>query len=409
MPWRTLTCAGGIRESFPEMDRSVSPRRLLPHSFLAKMLMQSNCRKKLMSMRYVLLSIWCLGAIVLPEADLHAQGSPAQVSSPVTEVLKTYQPESPLKIPVLIGYCVLIVLASLSGGYLPSLIRLNHNRMQTIISFVGGLMLGIGVFQMIPHALHETEDIDFVACWMMIGLLVMFFLLRTFHFHQHDLVVESDLVQPAQLLAQAHVLSESNSDLVHDHDHEGCSHRHEHGHAHQLSWLGITIGLSLHTLIDGLALGAAIEADSHRDVLLSLFGFGIFLAIMLHKPLDAMSITSLMSAGGWSKSAQNLVNLSFSLMCPLGAFAFVLGVNHLGGNQHSLVGGALAASGGVFICIALSDLLPEMEFHSHNRMRLSIALVLGVLLAWGIGLLEPAHVHHTSHLGNAPQQHEQTS
>ncbi|HUG17863.1 MAG TPA: ZIP family metal transporter [Planctomycetaceae bacterium] len=363
-----------------------------------------------MSIRYVLLSVWCLGTIVLPGADLHAQESPVQVSSSVTDVgnvLKTYRPESPLKIPVLIGYCVLIVLASLSGGYLPSLIRLDHNRMQTIISFVGGLMLGIGVFHMIPHAVHETGDIDFIAFWMMVGLLVMFFLLRTFHFHQHDIVVDSDLVQPAQLLAEAHVLSESNSDLLDDH--ENCAHNHRHDHAHKLSWVGIAIGLSLHTLIDGIALGAAIEADSHREVFLSLFGFGIFLAILFHKPLDAMSITSLMTAGGWSKPAQNLVNLGFSLMCPLGALAFVLGVNQLGGNQHYFVGGALAASGGVFICIALSDLLPEMEFHSHNRMRLSLALVLGVLLAWGIGLLEPAHVHHTSDLSKTHPQSEQSS
>ena len=39
-------------------------------------------------------------------------------------------------------YSVLIVLASLGGGMLPFFIRLTHTRMQTMISFVGGLMLG---------------------------------------------------------------------------------------------------------------------------------------------------------------------------------------------------------------------------------------------------------------------------
>ncbi len=50
--------------------------------------------------------------------------------------------------------------------------------------------------------------------------------------------------------------------------------------------------------------------------------------------------------------------------------------------------------GGVFLCISLSDLLPEMEFHSHNRIRLSVALILGIATAWGIGFLEPKHAHH---------------
>jgi len=58
------------------------------------------------------------------------------------------------------------------------------------------------------------------------------------------------------------------------------------------------------------------------------------------------------------------------------------------------VGCSLAFSGGAFICISLSDLLPEMEFHSHNRWSLSTALLLGIGLAWAIRYLEPAHLHH---------------
>ena len=305
------------------------------------------------------------------------------------------------KLKVLLGYCVLIICGSFLGGHLPSLIHLDHNRTQTIISLVGGLMLGIGVFHMLPHALHEVGDINFVAHWMMAGLLVMFFLLRTFHFHQHDVVVDEHEAQPAQLLDDERAL-DSHS---HDHDdghHHNHAHHHHH-HAHELSWVGISVGLCLHTLIDGLALGAAVEADAHHEVMWSLFGLGTFLAILLHKPLDAMSITSLMKAGGWSQLSRNLVNLGFSMMCPLGALAFVLGVSQFEGSQAWVIGGALAAAAGVFICISLSDLLPEMEFHSHNRVRLSTALVVGILLAWGIGFLEPGHAHDVP--GETPQEH----
>ena len=344
------------------------------------------------------------GVAAQPKLNNPAAINPDDLNHAVEEAQNALNREadSP-KIAVLVGYCVLIVLGSLVGGHLPSLITLDHNRMQTIISFVGGLMLGIGVFHMLPHAWHEVGDPDFVALWMMGGLLVMFFLLRTFHFHQHDLVMDDEHAgQPAQLLSDEQVLQplSHDHDCNHDHDHDdghhGHNHSHSHGHhhhAHQLSWLGITIGLCLHTLIDGLALGAAVEADAHHNVIGSLFGVGTFLAILLHKPLDAMSITSLMRAGGWSQLARNLVNLGFSMMCPLGALAFVAGISQFEGGQAWIVGGALAAAGGVFICISLSDLLPEMEFHSHNRVRLSTALVLGVLLAWGIGFLEPDHSH----------------
>lgn len=283
-------------------------------------------------------------------------------------------------------YCSIIVFSSLLGGWLPSLVRLTHTRMETLISFVGGLMLGIGVFHLLPHAIAEMGSVDRAVWWMMAGIVTLFFLLRTFHFHQHGTVE----------------LEEEDNAHDHDHDHDhDCDHHHAHApvhshshqHSHELSWIGIALGLALHTLIDGLALGASIIAEQHHEVFLSLFGLGTFLAITLHKPLDAVSITSLMAAGGWSAGWRNAVNIGFALMCPLGALLFFLGVQQFSDVQHIIIGCALAFSAGVFICISLGDLLPEMEFHSHNRFRLSFVLLLGIALAYGIGFIEPGHVH----------------
>ena len=280
-------------------------------------------------------------------------------------------------------YCLLIVGASLFGGWLPSRIRLAHTRMQTIISFVGGLMLGIGVFHLLPHATHQLNfggrlHMDAVSLCMMSGIIVMFLLMRLFHFHDHG-VAES---------------SEGSCDpCEQDHEHShGHAHSYAHSHVHELSWLGIVTGLSIHTLIDGIALGSAVSSESLSGA--TLFpSLGVFLAILLHKPLDSMSITALMAAGGWKESGRQMVNAGFALMCPLGTGLFFLGVSRFPSLQRELAGGAMAFSAGIFLCIALSDLLPEMEFHSHDRARLSVALALGVVAAWVMRFLEPSHLH----------------
>lgn len=297
---------------------------------------------------------------------------------------------------VLTGYCAAIMAASVGGGWLPTFFRLTHTRMQTTISFVGGLMLGIAVFHLLPHSVHGNNSIDDSAWWMMAGILTMFLLIRCFHFHHHGpLEISTAQEDPC-----------AGHD-AHDHDHDPA-HRHDHvrsasvlpvigqpycHHAHQLSWIGITIGLSLHTLIDGIALAASVEADAKYPSRIVFYGLGTFLAIMLHKPLDAVSITSLMAGSGWKSRSRFLVNLIFSTMCPIGAALFMLGIRQFTGMQDTVVCAVIAFSAGVFLCIALSDLLPEMEFHAHNRFRLTVALTAGVLLAYGITFLEPAHLH----------------
>ena len=124
-----------------------------------------------------------------------------------------------------------------------------------------------------------------------------------------------------------------------------------------------------------------------------LIGIGVFLAIFLHKPLDAISIVTVMEVGGWSRQARAAANLVFALMCPLGALLFFFGVDVVADSRNHLVAAALAFSAGAFICIALSDLLPEVHFHSHDRAKLTLAFLLGIVVAYGIGNVEPAGFH----------------
>ena len=256
-------------------------------------------------------------------------------------------------------------------------------------------MLGIGLFHLLPHGLHElgAAGLDRGIWWMVIGVVSMFLLMRMFHFHSHDVPDEQH---------------DHDCDKAHDHDHgHSHAHRHNHGHgqAHELSWVGVFLGLSLHTMIDGLALGASVRADMDHGIGW-MAGIGTFLAIALHKPLDAISITTLMKASGWSSRAMSVVNAAFALMCPIGALLFVFGLSQLEANQHVVIGCALTFSAGVFVCISLGDLLPEMEFHSHNRLKLTTLLLAGLATAYGIRYLEPDHAHAMEDPKAVPSENE---
>jgi zinc and cadmium transporter len=286
-------------------------------------------------------------------------------------------------------YCALIVVASLAGGWLPSVMRLTHLRMQIMMSLVSGMMIGVAVLHLLPHAAEYLPDGHWLSGSLLCGLLMMLFLLRFGHVHHHH----GDPGQP--------------HGCGHDHDHDHDTQASDEPQASRMSWLGLLIGLALHTVFDGIALGASVVADAGHDhgteTGLALFGLGTFLAVVLHKPLDAMAITSVMQVGGWSTGSRWLINSAFALMCPAGAVLFWLGVTGAEGENY-LVGCALAFSAGAFLCIALTDLLPEALEHSHDRLKLSVALLVGTALAVGIEML-PGHSHEGPHLHSTPTSH----
>ncbi len=274
-------------------------------------------------------------------------------------------------IGLLSAYCAVVLVASMAGGWLPTLVRLTHTRLQTAISFVAGLMLGMALLHLIPHAIAQSHSVDRTVAWVLAGFLVMFFLQRFFQFHHHDLPEDDP------------------EDCCHDHTEP---HTHDHSHtlaeksARQLSWAGTALGLSLHSLLDGLALAAAVMAEARGH--LGLAGLGTALVVILHKPFDAMAIATLMTASGKSRSSRQLLNALFALATPLGAVLFCLGANQLADANAALLGGALAFCAGNFLCIACSDLLPELQFHSHDRFKLSVALIAGLAVALVIGRFE---------------------
>ncbi|MCG8587637.1 MAG: ZIP family metal transporter [Pirellulales bacterium] len=282
---------------------------------------------------------------------------------------------------LLLVYCLLIVAASLAGGRLSSLLRMTHLRTQLLMSGVGGLMLGIALLHLLPHGTEILRSSSKAGQGALIGLLVMFLLVRLFHTHDHGVPVTED--------------GDDSEDVEDDHTADCDHHHHDNDDAKGLSWAGLFAGLLLHTLLDGVALASSVMVDAEHGSWMGLAGLGTFLAVALHKPLDAFAITSVMKKQNWSPSAQNVANVAYAMACPVGAITFYFGATTLA-EGSALVGWGLAVSAGLFIGIALADLLPEVAFHHHDRGKLTAALLLGVAIAVGIENL-PGHDHGSHH------------
>ena len=74
--------------------------------------------------------------------------------------------------PLLAGYLFLIALAAFAGGVSVSFLTLGHRRLQVLLSFTGGVLLGVGMLHMIPHAFLELDNrIDKTMNWVLLGFI----------------------------------------------------------------------------------------------------------------------------------------------------------------------------------------------------------------------------------------------
>ncbi len=286
-------------------------------------------------------------------------------------------------------YCVLVVAASLAGGWVPMLVRLTHRRVELAISGIAGFMLGVGLLLMLPHALMEARSMQGALYALLAGFLAMFLIERFFSYHHHD-VAESDGSDDHP----------NHGGHVHSHGHTHEHPRHDQPRTHRLTWSGAAVGLTLHSVLDGLALAAAVAAGTihtGQSPDASLASLGVFLVIFLHRPFDSMTLVTLLTTGGWRRRTGHLVNALFAMAIPLGALLFHLGLSQWQ-HEQQFIAYALAFSAGTFLCIASSDLLPELQFHSHDRQPLTAALLLGLTLAIVITVFDTHQHDHSLHL-----------
>lgn len=270
---------------------------------------------------------------------------------------RRFGPTPRLRWPFLLAtfYALLVAAASLAASWLPLRVRLTHTRVQLAMSACGGLMLGVGVFHLLPLATTILISLDQAVGWLLTGLLTMFLLIRAFPFHRHE-------PGPDQNSAGAGDLPSTTSPPMR-------------------ARRGVLAGLAIHTLIGGLALAASVQADAALGKVW-VWGIATFIAILVHTPLDATAMSFLVTGDGNSGRPKRLATAGLALLCPLGVVLFFLVIKRFALDRFPIVGCTLSFSAGVFFCIALSDLLPELEFHSHDRTKLSLALVLGIGLAF---------------------------
>lgn len=233
-------------------------------------------------------------------------------------------------------YAASIFALSFAGGVVPLLRRWTPSELQLLISVSAGIILGVVFVELLPD-LSRTTPYFFAAA---LGGFMLLLVLEKFVF-------------------------------IHPHETEELAGRR--------SGLTAYIGISFHSVLDGIALGSS--------TMIPEFAPSVVFAILAHKIPDTFSLSSILQFFGYTRRRTLWMIACFSLLTPLGgAIALWL----LRGVTPATLGLLIGVASGTFLFIATSDLLPHAHEHHEGRFRKLAAVLAGIAV---IALTHEARMH----------------
>ena len=214
-----------------------------------------------------------------------------------------------------------------------------------LVSLSAGVLLGVGILHILPESLEMTTN---APLFIILAFIIFYFL-------EHHLLIHAGHEE------QHHI----NLDINDCHD-DCCLRPHPMG-------LVAFVGMSMHSVIDGMIIGTSFEVG-HDLGLLSALG------VIAHEVPEGIAMIAILLHYGWQRRNAIRLTAFVALATPGAAILTYALVRNL---PEHLLGILLAGAGGSFVYIAASDLIPES--HRSRGFASSIALCGGVLVAWLAG------------------------
>lgn len=269
------------------------------------------------------------------------------------------------------AFFVLLVIGAL-GGLLPLKARELHSNRDRYLAmgntFSGGLFLCAGFSHMLGEALEGFQarqlPVDAPLLYCLFGILATLFVEKVLlsYFQEPDSSSSSGSSAHA---GHSHVHGLLNV----GHDIDSTAKSRASSVASTLQTYMLTILLSMHSIIEGVALGVEESVDDASRVLM---------AIAAHKSFAAFALGLSLVRGGASTAALVRIVLMFAFMSPLGVLLGAVFALNLEADDNVWSGAIQAFAAGSFIYVALVEILLEEFSRPHDRALKFFLMLLGV-------------------------------
>lgn len=266
------------------------------------------------------------------------------------------------------------------GGLLGVLLNRNSEKtVSLLLSFAGGVMLGVVCLDLLSDALKQNEGsaphVFLVLGMVLVGYLVVYLLNFLIDKKTNPQVKHIDKEHPKT--------ADQLSELIHSdhyHEHKNSVAQNEKKHKRELFVAGLVMAfaIALHNLPEGMVIGATYVKEGTSDFTLS-GGLAIAIVIGLHNVPEGMSVSVPLAAGGMNKTKAALVTAATGIPTVLGA---MLGY-YLGTISPISLALSLSFASGAMLYVVFGELLPEAILMWRSKapaFAMLAGLLVGVLI-----------------------------
>ncbi|XP_011201431.2 zinc transporter foi [Bactrocera dorsalis] len=198
--------------------------------------------------------------------------------------------------------------------------------------------------------------------------------------HSHALVYNPTVATNGNAKEHSLVSDSVPTVILREHESSHHGHSHKHGHVHSppeslsaVVWM-IIMGDGLHNFTDGMAIGAAFAENIAG-------GFSTSLAVFCHELPHELGDFAILIKAGMSIKTAVYYNLLTSVLSFLG---MIIGI--IFGQSPNVAQWMFAVAAGLFIYIALVDMMPELS-SAHKTLEQFLLQILGMCTGVAIMLL----------------------
>lgn len=238
-----------------------------------------------------------------------------------------------------------IIVVSLAGGALSVLaaaalsISVGVHRVNILISYAIGALLGAAFLEILPHALEHGEP-HRMAATVLFGIMVFF------------------VLEKLVLWRHCH------------HDHCEAHEAHAPAHDHGRSGMLILVGDTFHNFVDGILIAAAFLESTELGIVTAL-------AIIAHEIPQEVGDYLILLHSGYSRARALAFNLLSSLATLVGAMLAYFALSELTEWIPYLLGMAAAS----MIYVAVADLIPGLHKRTDLKATAQQVLLIGLGIA----------------------------